>query len=87
MSIFGRFRRKKHASPPAELNGTPPAGETAPGVRAIRDLWAIEPRPPVERVEGEVVTDIYATQRPNGMPRRRHQRRTPNESDEFTPPF
>ncbi|HMP77066.1 MAG TPA: hypothetical protein PKE12_12295 [Kiritimatiellia bacterium] len=87
MNLFGRNQRRKRGESGGETGAK--AGETAPGLRVMKELWDISPKKRVERVEGEVVTDIYATQRPNGVPRRRNpqHRPRPNENGEFTPPY
>jgi hypothetical protein len=88
MSIFGLFRRKRRKKKNCdEPKADPRPDETAPGVRAMKELWVIDPARPDTRVEGEVVTDIYATQRPNGVPRRRHPPRRSVGSDDFVPPY
>ncbi len=88
MSIFGRFQRKKRKPREEEDEAPAPrADETAPGVRAMKDLWQIQAKKPVERVQGEVVTDIYATPRPNGVPRRRHPQHPRPPPEDFTPPY
>lgn len=85
MRFFGKKFRSK---PPPPEKGDSSAAKTAPGLKAIKDLWQIEKKPPVAPVEGEVVTDIYATSRPNGVPRRRNppRHKTP-EDEEYKPPF
>lgn len=83
MSLFGHFKRKrkkKDRSP----EDPPRADETAPGLKAIKTLWDIEPKKPQERIRGEVETDIYATQRAHRIPRRKPPRRPraiPDESE------
>lgn len=89
MRLFGRNHRK-HRENGASGNGSEPrADETASGLKAMKELWDIEPKKRVEPVEGEVVTDIYATPRPNGVPpRRRYQpRNRPPADGEFIPPY
>lgn len=49
---------------------SPPAKETALGIQALRELWDISGARKPERVEGNVQTNIYATGRPNGIPKR-----------------
>lgn len=84
MSIFDHFKRSHRAQQKEDS----PASKTAPGLRAIKDLWQIENKKPVEHIDGEVVTDIYSTHRPNGIPRRRNPpRRRSGEDEEYTPPF
>lgn len=86
MSFFDHFkagRRKAQREEPSE------AGQTAPGVRALRDLWQIEKKTPSPRVEGPVATDIYCTARPNGVPHRsRATRRVEMKpAEDYNPPF
>lgn len=87
MSIFGRFERKKRKHHHEPEEPALRADETAPGVRAMKELWQIQAKKPVEPVQGEVVTDIYVTPRPNGIPRRRHPHSQRPPSEEFTPPY
>lgn len=86
MSIFGRFQRKKR-KPRDEEPPALRADETAPGVRAMKELWQIQAKKPVERVQGEIVTDIYVTPRPNGIPPRRRVRDPSPALEDFSPPY
>lgn len=87
MSFFDYFRRGQNKRE-GDHEERSPAGQTAPGVRSIRDLWEIEKKQPITPVEGVVPTDIYSTQRPNGVPHRKNQRRRPRPGDaEYNPPF
>jgi hypothetical protein len=89
MKLFGRNHRKHREDGASGEGSETGANKTAPGLKAIKDLWDIAPKKRVERVEGEVVTDIYATPRPNGVPpRRKYQnRRRPDADGEFIPPY
>lgn len=87
MSFFDYFRPKRHTQD-EEDEESYPAEKTAPGVRSIRDLWQIENKQPAAPIEGAVPTDIYSTQRPNGVPHRKNpRRRTRLGGGEFNPPF
>lgn len=86
MSLFGNFKRKRKA--PRGLDDAPRADETAPGLKAIKALWDIESKKPPERIHGEVATDIYATNRSNGVPRRRHPHHVqPRNTDSDDHPY
>lgn len=61
------------SSPPPE---EPKAGDTAPGVRMLKDVWHIEaPKKAREVADGAVSHDIYNTPvRSGGIPPRHHGR-------------
>ena len=89
MSIFDffKFGKRKPADPPTATSKDALkkpsakhanlAGQTAPGLRSLRDLWGIEKNSPVERFTGSVTSDIYSGTHTNGIPRRHHPVRRP----------
>jgi hypothetical protein len=88
MKLFGR--RLPKSEPRKTPKGESEAHKTAPGLRAIKELWQVDAtKKKVEPIEGQVVTDIYATPRNNGIPRRPHPRRSPPPAAdaEYDPPY
>ena len=52
-------------------NSSAKPDETAPGVRALKQLWNIPSKPPKQKPPDDVVSDIYRVPaRKNGVPPR-----------------